>query len=137
MLVLSRQRDETIMIGDDIEITVVDIRGDKVRLGITAPNTVPVHRKEVYEAIQRENREAAKIRADDLPNLPRASVGPGGKLGGGNVPPMRPGRSVIPVTRTGPAPVPGAVPPPAAAPNPAPLRPENPPGREGGQGALP
>ena len=66
MLVLSRQRDETIMIGDDIEITVVDIRGDKVRLGITAPTSVPVHRKEVYEAIKRENREAAQLKADDL-----------------------------------------------------------------------
>jgi carbon storage regulator len=72
MLVLSRQRDETIMIGDDIEITVVDIRGDKVRLGITAPATIPVHRKEVYEAIQRENREAAKVKMEDLPNLPGA-----------------------------------------------------------------
>ena len=54
MLVLSRQRDETIMIGDDIEITVVDVRGEKVRLGINAPAHVPVHRKEVYEAIRRE-----------------------------------------------------------------------------------
>jgi carbon storage regulator len=54
MLVLSRQRDESIMIGDDVEITVVDVRGEKVRLGITAPPHVPVHRKEVYEAIRRE-----------------------------------------------------------------------------------
>ncbi|HVP10121.1 MAG TPA: carbon storage regulator CsrA [Phycisphaerae bacterium] len=67
MLVLSRQRDETIMIGDDIEITVVDIRGDKVRLGITAPSHVPVHRKEVYEAIKRENRAATKMKPEDLP----------------------------------------------------------------------
>ncbi len=66
MLVLSRQRDETIMIGDDIEITVVDIRGDKVRLGITAPPSVPVHRKEVYEAIKRENRDAARVDMKDL-----------------------------------------------------------------------
>jgi carbon storage regulator len=66
MLVLSRQRDETIMIGDDIEITVVDIRGDKVRLGINAPASVPVHRKEVYEAIKRENRDAAQVRIEDL-----------------------------------------------------------------------
>ena len=55
MLVLSRQRDESIIIGDNIVITVVDIRGDKVRLGIEAPKEVPVHRQEVYEAIQREN----------------------------------------------------------------------------------
>jgi carbon storage regulator len=66
MLVLSRQRDETIMIGDDIEITVVDIRGDKVRLGITAPSSVPVHRKEVYEAIKRENRDASQVDPNDL-----------------------------------------------------------------------
>lgn len=56
MLVLSRQRDETIMIGDDVQVTVVDIRGEKVRLGITAPPHIPVHRKEVYEAIQREGK---------------------------------------------------------------------------------
>ncbi len=60
MLVLSRQRDETIVIGDDIEITVVDIRGEKVRLGINAPPHVPVHRKEVYDAIKREKLAAAK-----------------------------------------------------------------------------
>jgi carbon storage regulator len=53
MLVLSRHRDEQIMLGDDIVLTVVDIRGDKVRLGIAAPSTVPVHRREVYEAIKR------------------------------------------------------------------------------------
>ena len=66
MLVLSRQRDETIMIGDDVEITVVDIRGDKVRLGITAPKETPVHRKEVYDAIKRENEAAASVKPDDL-----------------------------------------------------------------------
>ncbi|MGC9453625.1 MAG: carbon storage regulator CsrA [Phycisphaerae bacterium] len=60
MLVLSRQRDESIKIGDDIEITVVDIRGEKVRLGISAPAHIPVHRKEVYEAIKRENEAAAQ-----------------------------------------------------------------------------
>jgi carbon storage regulator len=60
MLVLSRQRDETIIIGDDIEITVVDIRGDKVRLGVSAPKEISVHRKEVYDAIRRESREAAE-----------------------------------------------------------------------------
>ena len=58
MLVLSRERDGVIMIGDDIRITVVDIRGDKVRLGITAPTNVPVHRLEVYEAIKREAEQS-------------------------------------------------------------------------------
>jgi carbon storage regulator len=59
MLVLSRQLDESIMIGDDIVITLVDIRGDKIRLGIAAPPNVPIHRQEVYESIQRENMQAA------------------------------------------------------------------------------
>lgn len=57
MLVLSRQKDESIMVGDNVEITIVDVRGDKVRLGITAPKDIPVHRREVYEAIQREKGE--------------------------------------------------------------------------------
>jgi len=69
MLVLSRQKDQTIMIGDNVEITVVDIRGDKVRLGITAPSEIPVHRKEVYDAIKQENREAANIKLEDITNL--------------------------------------------------------------------
>jgi carbon storage regulator len=60
MLVLSRHRDESIMIGDDIVVTVVDIRGDKVRLGIEAPTQIPVHRQEIYDAIQRE-----KARGDE------------------------------------------------------------------------
>ena len=81
MLVLSRQRDETIMIGDDIEITVVDIRGDKVRLGIDAPQSIPVHRQEVYEAIQRENRKAAQTEPEATrdvypPREPRLPRGP-------------------------------------------------------------
>jgi carbon storage regulator len=77
MLVLSRQRDETIMIGDDIEITVVDIRGDKVRLGINAPRLVQVHRKEVYEAIKRENAEASLVQVDDLEIANRSLKGLG------------------------------------------------------------
>ena len=63
MLVLSRQRDESIMIGDDVEIIIVDVRGDKVRLGITAPRSIAVHRREIYDAIQREkadNKEPQK-----------------------------------------------------------------------------
>ena len=76
MLVLSRQRDETIMIGDEVEITVVDIRGDKVRLGITAPSRIAVHRKEVYEAIKAENRQAAGVGDGDIEPL-RSAVRPG------------------------------------------------------------
>jgi carbon storage regulator len=65
MLVLSRQRDESIMIGDDVEIIIVDVRGDKVRLGITAPKEIPVHRREIYDAIQREKAE--KKQAEESP----------------------------------------------------------------------
>lgn len=60
MLVLSRHRDESIMIGDNIVITIIEIRGDKVRLGIEAPVEVPVHRQEVYEAIKREKKREPK-----------------------------------------------------------------------------
>lgn len=66
MLVLSRQRDETIVIGDDIEITIVDIRSDKVRLGISAPRQVQVHRKEVYDSIRCENTAASRVQMIDL-----------------------------------------------------------------------
>ena len=56
MLVLSRRKNESIMIGEDVEIVITDIRGDNVRLGISAPKYVPVHRREIYEAIQREKK---------------------------------------------------------------------------------
>lgn len=69
MLVLSRQRDESIIIGDNVQVTIVDIRGDKVRLGIVAPPEIPVHRKEVYDAIQRENRKAAGVSTEDLAEI--------------------------------------------------------------------
>ena len=54
MLVLSRKWNESLMIGDDVKITVVAIRGDKVRLAIEAPANIPVHRREVYDAIQKD-----------------------------------------------------------------------------------
>ena len=73
MLVLSRHRDESIMIGDNIVVTIVDIRGDKVRLGIDAPQDIPVHRQEVYEAIQRENRKASQLRSTETRNLGKMS----------------------------------------------------------------
>ena len=69
MLVLSRQRDESIIIGDNIVVTIVDIRGDKVRLGIEAPGEIPVHRREVYEAIQRENLRASRLEPKDTRGL--------------------------------------------------------------------
>jgi carbon storage regulator len=64
MLVLSRKKNESIKINDDITIVVVEIRGDKVRLGIEAPKEVPVHRKEVYDAIRRSEAEAASRAAE-------------------------------------------------------------------------
>ncbi len=60
MLVLSRKIEESIIIRDDIRITVIGIRGDKVRLGIDAPKYVPVHRKEVYDAIKAEEKSSSK-----------------------------------------------------------------------------
>lgn len=71
MLVLSRKIDERIMIGDQIEISVVDIKGDQVKIGIQAPGHIKVYRQEVYEAIQRENIEAARARPASLPDLDR------------------------------------------------------------------
>ena len=75
MLVLSRQKNEAIMIGDDVEVIIVDIRGDRVRLGITAPQKIPVHRKEVYEAIRRENIEASRAKVEDLSQIDRLLTG--------------------------------------------------------------
>lgn len=64
MLVLSRKKNESIVINDDISIVVVEIRGDKVRLGVEAPKEVPVHRREVYEAIKRsQNGDIAENRS--------------------------------------------------------------------------
>lgn len=67
MLVLTRKPDQSIMVGDDIEITVLEVRGEQVRLGIRAPRTVAVHRKEVFEQIQQGNRlPDAHTEAEDL-----------------------------------------------------------------------
>jgi carbon storage regulator len=73
MLVLSRTRDESIIIGDNVVVTVVDVRGDKVKLGIEAPQDITVHRREVYEAIRRENQQAAKLRPEEARGLGRIS----------------------------------------------------------------
>lgn len=67
MLCLSRQQEECILIGDDIKIKVLSIRGDKVRLGVSAPKSVSVHREEVAQAIRNENRKAAQVKPEDLP----------------------------------------------------------------------
>jgi carbon storage regulator len=68
VLILARRLNEQIVIGDDIRVSVVDIRGDQVKLGIEAPRSVKVYRQEVYEAIQEENRQAAQS-ATALPSL--------------------------------------------------------------------
>lgn len=68
MLVLSRKENESIMIDDDVEIVIVDIKGGKVRLGITAPKSVSVHRREVYDAIQREKAEKEKAEKEKKDN---------------------------------------------------------------------
>ena len=66
MLVLSRKKNESIVVNNDIRIVVVDVRGDKVRLGVEAPRDVPVHRQEVFEAIQ----NAANSAGESLGNEP-------------------------------------------------------------------
>lgn len=68
MLVLSRKKSESIVIDDRIKIVVVEVRGDKVRLGIEAPKDVPVHRQEVYDVIKRENAAAAAVTAVPAPS---------------------------------------------------------------------
>jgi carbon storage regulator len=64
MLVLTRQTEESIIIGDDVEIVVVAVSGNRVRLGINAPRSISVHRKEVYEAIQEKKRRGVKIHSE-------------------------------------------------------------------------
>ncbi len=71
MLVLARRLNESIMIGDDVEIVIIDIKGDQVKLGIRAPRNVAVHRKEIYQDIKQENIAAIKsdFKPDDLKEL--------------------------------------------------------------------
>ena len=69
MLALSRKKNEAIIINNNIEITVLDIRGDQIKLGISAPKEIPIYRKEVYLEIQKENEEAQQISMDDVEAL--------------------------------------------------------------------
>lgn len=82
MLVLTRRSNQSIMIGHDIVITVLEVRGDQVRLGIRAPRDVDVHREEVFAALQNANRSAASPSGDALRSLdellPSAKTAPGG-----------------------------------------------------------
>jgi len=72
MLILSRKTNQKILIGDDIEITIIDIRGDQVKIGVDAPSSVKVFREEIYQEIQNENR-AALVRDTEL-NLPELHI---------------------------------------------------------------
>lgn len=74
MLVLSRKRNEEIVIGEDIVITVINIRYDKVRLGIECPINVPVHREEVYRAIQKEDEIVSKLGGHPEPDKPKEYI---------------------------------------------------------------
>ena len=74
MLVLSRYKDQSIYIGDDIIITVVDVRGDRIRIGIDAPANVPVHRQEIYEAIKRERKAAKPEESGGVERVDMSSV---------------------------------------------------------------
>ncbi|MEB2298505.1 carbon storage regulator CsrA [Lysinibacillus xylanilyticus] len=69
MLVLSRKKDESIMIGDQIEIKILAVEGEQIKIGIVAPKTVKVHRSEVFEAIQAQNREALTASSSFLEQL--------------------------------------------------------------------
>ncbi|MET1181393.1 MULTISPECIES: carbon storage regulator CsrA [Bacillales] len=69
MLVLTRKPNEAIMIGDDIEITILSVEGEQIKLGINAPKNVDIHRKEVYLSIQQENRTASKTETNFLENI--------------------------------------------------------------------
>lgn len=69
MLVLTRRVNQSIVIRDDIEIIVLEVRGEQVRIGVRAPKEVPVHRKEVYEQIRQENLHAASVSAEDVSHL--------------------------------------------------------------------
>lgn len=67
MLALSRKKDEAVIINDDIEITIIEIKGDQVKIGISAPKSVPIYRKEVYMQIQNANKEA--VQSVDIKNI--------------------------------------------------------------------
>src|SRR5262245_10079538 len=69
MLILTRGRNQSVMIGRDIEVKIVDIRGDRVRVGFEAPETVDIHRREIYDQILRENLGAAQLQPTDVADI--------------------------------------------------------------------
>src|SRR5690348_14085837 len=79
VLVLTRRANQSIMIGHEIVVTVLEVRGDQVRLGIKAPRSIDVHREEIFAQLQQANREAVRSAADDpnaLPGVPRNAGDP-------------------------------------------------------------
>jgi len=87
MLLLTRKLGENIRIGDDVKITIVEVKGNHVKLGIDAPPSVKVHREEIYERIQQENRRAQALRDAGTPNGETGAARPSGAQG---TPPSRP-----------------------------------------------
>lgn len=69
MLVLTRKKNQSIVIGENIELTIIDIQGDQVKIGVKAPKNIPVHRKEVFLEIQEENLKASEINIEGLNGL--------------------------------------------------------------------
>lgn len=108
MLVLTRRSGESVHVGDDVVVTVLDVRGEVVRLGIQAPRTIQVHREEIYRELQAANRAAASPSADALRNLARLVREPKA------APPANPGAAPKP----GPPPGPKPGPPPGRRPRP-------------------
>ena len=75
MLILQRKKNQALIIGNGIEIVVTDIKGDSVKIGIKAPQEVPVFRKEIYELIQKENKASANLVPQDIDKLTEALKG--------------------------------------------------------------
>ncbi len=69
MLALSRKKDESIIINNDIEITILEVKGDQVKIGVTAPKSVPIYRKEIYVQMKESNKEAAQSTMDNNPEI--------------------------------------------------------------------
>jgi carbon storage regulator len=69
MLVLTRKVHQSIVIGEGVEVVVLEVRGEQVRLGIKAPKEVAVHRKEIFEQISQENKSASEVRPEDVPGI--------------------------------------------------------------------